>query len=72
MARSLDQIPFKELRVGMKVVNAHGLKGEISGLHEKYPFVDVGMSPCISFKWEQGQDSLHVYHNWCNRLLEDV
>ena len=55
----------------MKVVNAHGLKGEISALHEKYPYIDVGMSPCISFKWEQGQDSLHVYHNWLNRVLED-
>ena len=72
MARSLDQIPFKELRVGMKVVNAHGLKGEISALHEKFPVVDVGLSPCVSFKWEQGQDSLHVCHSWLGRVTEDV
>lgn len=72
MARSLDQIPFEELRVGMKVVNAHGLKGQISGVYEKFPYVDVGLSPCVSFKWDQGQDSLYVYHNWLNRVLEDV
>ena len=54
----------------MKVINAHGKMGEISALYEKFPHVDVGMSPCISFKWEQGQDSLYVYHLWLNRVTE--
>jgi hypothetical protein len=72
MARTLDHIPFKELRVGMKVVNAHGLKGEISGVFEKFPYVDVGLSPCVSFKWDQGQDSLYVPHMWLGRVVEDA
>ena len=72
MARSLDQIPFKELRVGMKVLNAHGLKGEISSLHEKAPNVDIGLGPCVSFKWEHGQDTLHVIHAWLGRVVEDI
>jgi hypothetical protein len=72
MARSLDQIPFTELSVGMKVVNAHGKKGEISGLYENFPYVDVGLSPCVSLKWDEGQASLYVFHGWLTRIHEDV
>ncbi len=72
MARPLSQIPWSELKVGMTVVGAQGFKGQIKELLEKYPLSPVGMSPCISFTWERGQDTLYAYHGWLDKIFEVV
>jgi len=70
MGRPLNQIPFSELKVGMKVVGAQGFTGEIKEIYEKYPLCPVGMSPCLTLSWERGQDTLYAYHGWLDKVFE--
>jgi len=66
LGRSLKDIPFSEIKEGMRVIGAHGGFGTILGTFS--PPQDREDS--VDIKWDNGNTSGGIFHCWLDKVFE--
>lgn len=67
----LSEIPFKDLKVGMKCVSVVGTHGKIIDLLPEG--IDGVRGDTVIVEWENGKIS-YPFYTWCDKLIlsEDI
>jgi hypothetical protein len=64
--KKLSEVPFDEIYIGMEVVSAIGTKGYVYHLRK----LDAPRHEDneIDIKWDNDNESIGVWHFWCDKI----
>jgi len=68
----LSELPFEEIKPGLKVISALNTPGHVVSTHSKYQKEYIDEDNTINIVWDNGQESLDIWHFWCDKITVNL